>query len=258
MTRKNEIDQVTLMAFADGELSPEDAVAVVMHLADHPEDQAFVDDLMASNVAIAKAYAEPATEATPQRLEALILGEGKSKESLARKVSIFKPRGAVRLLATGTGSAGLAVAATVAAVSILPADPTGIVTGPIATGTALEIALATTRTGGGLELPGEGEFLILSTVKTQTGAYCREFEVRSTALQQTRVGLACRENDTWTVDGIVAEYQPGIPAQGAGYVPASGGQSGLVDQWLERRGATETLSIDEENRLLTNDWTPGT
>lgn len=254
--QKKEIDRMTLMAFADGELSPEDAVAVVMHLADHPEDQAYVDDLMASNVAIARSYAGPAREATPQRFEALILGDGKSSESLARKVLSFKQRRAAGLLATGIGSAGLAAAATLAVVSILPAYPTGIVTGPIAIGTALEHALATTRTGDGFELPGEGEFLILSTVKTQNGVYCREFEVRSIALQEIRVGLACREDEAWTVDGIVVEYQPGVPAQHAGYVPASGDQAGLADQWLDRRGAAEALSIDEETKLLANDWRP--
>ena len=50
------MDKARLAAFVDGELSPEDAAEVVMHLANDPVDQAYVDELMALNVIIADAY----------------------------------------------------------------------------------------------------------------------------------------------------------------------------------------------------------
>ncbi len=45
MTRSTVMDKDRLAAFVDGELTPEEAAAVVMHLARHPDDQAYVDDL---------------------------------------------------------------------------------------------------------------------------------------------------------------------------------------------------------------------
>ncbi len=48
--------QDPLAAFVDGELSPEEAAEVVMHLADHPADQTYVDDLFAANAALAEAF----------------------------------------------------------------------------------------------------------------------------------------------------------------------------------------------------------
>lgn len=61
MTRPQMMDKQHLAAFADGELSPEEAAAVVMYLADHPADQAWVDDLMAANAALAQAFSTPCT-----------------------------------------------------------------------------------------------------------------------------------------------------------------------------------------------------
>lgn len=256
MMRDKEIDRMTLMAFADGELSPEDSAAVVMYLADHPDDQAYVDDLMASNVAIVRTYSGPISQSTPERFEALILGNGNRPRASGRKIVPLKARGFGRLFATGIVSAGMAIAATLSAISILPAGPAGVLVGPLATGAALEQALTSTPTGESVALAGNGEFAVLSTVKAEDGAYCREFEVRSKEQQQVQVGLACRQNDTWSVDGIVAEFQPATSEPGAVYTPASGDQAGLVEQWLERRGAGGLLSNDEENRLLKNNWKP--
>ena len=62
------MDQARLAAFVDGELTPEDAAAVVMHLANHPADQAFVDELMALNEMIADAYDAPLHEPAPEAI----------------------------------------------------------------------------------------------------------------------------------------------------------------------------------------------
>lgn len=254
--RDKDINRMTLMAFADGELSPEDAAAVVIHLADYPEDQAYVDDLMASNVAIVRTYSEPISQAAPPRFEALILGDDSSPGALGSNIVSLKPRGVGRLFATGMVSAGLAIAATMSAISILPTGPAGVLVGPLATGAPLEQALTSTPTGTSVELAGDEEFAVLSTLRADNGAYCREFEVRSRELQHVQTGLACRQNETWSIDGIVAEFQPALPEPGATYAPASGDQAGLLEQWLERRGAADLLSSDEENRLLNNNWKP--
>ena len=61
-------DKDRLAAFGDGELSPEEAAAVVMHLADHPDDQAWVDDLIAANETLAAAFAAPLHEPVPEAI----------------------------------------------------------------------------------------------------------------------------------------------------------------------------------------------
>ena len=59
------MDQRLLNAFADGELEPEEAARVVMHLADCPEDQALVDAIMMMNVLLVRACAGPLEEPVP-------------------------------------------------------------------------------------------------------------------------------------------------------------------------------------------------
>ena len=94
-----------LAAFVDGEMTPEAAAEVVMHLADHPLDQAYVDDLMAANEALAKAFAGPMSEQVPPRILAAI--EGWQSAGLAAVPSTVIPFRRRPVMAFG----GLALAA---------------------------------------------------------------------------------------------------------------------------------------------------
>jgi len=75
MTRPTVMEKDRLAAFVDGELSPEEAAAVVIYLADHPQDQAYVDHLTAANVALSQAFAAEVDEPVPDRLRHLIMGK---------------------------------------------------------------------------------------------------------------------------------------------------------------------------------------
>ena len=134
MTRKPMIDKDRLAAFADGELSPEEAAAVVMHLADHPEDQAWVDEVMAANVALARAFSAPMAEPVPDRFRALILPEAEP----AATVVAFRPRRAMPQVWAG---AAVALAAALAVMAFLPEPEAGLRVGPVAAGSPLEAAL---------------------------------------------------------------------------------------------------------------------
>jgi anti-sigma factor RsiW len=84
------MDKDRLAAFVDGELSPEEAAAVVLHLADTPVDQAYVDDLFAANEALAQAFGAPLSEPVPEAIHAAIMGP-----SAATNVVAFRPRRAL-------------------------------------------------------------------------------------------------------------------------------------------------------------------
>ena len=72
MTLRTEMDAARLDAFVDGALSPEEAARVVLHLADCPGDQAYVDAVMETNALLAAAFSEPLHQALPERLRATI------------------------------------------------------------------------------------------------------------------------------------------------------------------------------------------
>ena len=63
-----------LESFVDGELSPEDAAAVLMHLANAPEDRAYVERLERVNQALIDLYAAPLALPVPEDLRRRILG----------------------------------------------------------------------------------------------------------------------------------------------------------------------------------------
>ena len=144
MTRET-MTRDRLAAFADGELTPEEAAAVVMHLADHPQDQAYVDEVMAANAALARAFAAPMTEPVPDAIRTAILGPAPQAEP-ARILPFRRPVAAL----AGFGLAGFAVAATIAGLALLlPQSMSGpaLVPGPLAAGTTLHQAIAAQPSG---------------------------------------------------------------------------------------------------------------
>ncbi|SEN93910.1 Putative zinc-finger [Gemmobacter aquatilis] len=246
MTRKPMIDKDRLAAFADGELSPEEAAAVVMHLADHPEDQAWVDEVMAANMALARAFAAPMAEPVPDRFQALILPDADP----AAHVVAFRPRWSMPRIWAG---AALALAAALAVMAVLPEPDAGLRVGPVAAGSALETALMAQASGAVQPLGEAGQLTILATLPA-TGGYCREFELVAPETGDIQLGLACRAGTGWAVDVLLAETAATGGETASGYLPASGNDAGAIDPWLDRRGAGMALSADEEAALIQHGW----
>lgn len=244
MTRP-PMDRQRLAAFADGELSPEEAAAVVMHLADHPEDQAWVDDLMAANAALARAFAAPLAEPVPERILAVLRPE-------SRVVAFPAAR---RRLAALAG-AGLALAATLAAAVILlqPAPPAAqIATGPVPQDSPLAQVLASAPAGSALPF-GDSALTVLATMPAN-GGFCRELELVDRQAGSLQVALACGGAEGWVVDVVLAETL-GETATADGFRPASGADVLLLDRWLDRRGAGLALTADQEAGAMAAGWAP--
>lgn len=253
MTREPVMDRSRLAAFADGELSPEEAAAVVMHLADHPEDQAYVDDLMAANELLGRAFAAPMAEPAPGPIRNAILGEHTEGQQAEATVVPFRGRRAVRL----GGSLALAASAAFVALMLpvqLPfgAAPDRLVLGPVPEGSALAQMLDTVPTGTP-EAMGEGrEIMILASLPTDDG-HCREIEVVDEPAERIDLGIACNRGAGWTVE--VTLFEP-LSATGTedGFVTASGAEVQTLGLFLDRLGAGPALSPEAEGEAIDQGW----
>lgn len=232
-----------LAAFADGELSPEEAAEVVMHLADHPGDQAYVDDLMAANAALSRAFSAPLGEPVPEPIRAAIMGESQGK------VLPFRRR-----LATLTG---LALAASVVgAVLLLPQGPfrqtvaPAFAPGPLAADSALLEAVIAQPSGQTLPVQG-AELTILASLPIRDG-HCREAELIDRGAGHLTVALICNRGEGWAVE--VALSEP-LPEDVTTIVPAGGDETEAIGLWLDRLGAGLALSPQAEAEAIAGGWT---
>ncbi len=224
-----------LAAFVDGELTPEEAAQVVLHLADHPDEQALVDEMMAANLALQRAFGAPMAEPVPPAILAT-LGMGQVVPLRRRAVPLW---GAVL-------GAGLAAAA--AFVAMLPGAAPGLVVGPVAEGSALHQVL-TARASGDAAVLGDGSTLAVLATMPASGGWCREVERLAEGL--TEVALACTEGGVWRVDVVLAE---GLSPAADGFMPASGEGAAALTPWLDRRGAGSVLTPDQERAALAAGW----
>jgi len=252
------LDRDLLAAFVDGALSPEDAAAVVMHLADHPQDQAHVDDLIAANEALAAAFAAPLHEPVPEAIRATIMGDAVAGSG-DRAVVRFRPRRPVAVLIGGA----LALAASVAAVAILMTGGPGgsvasgarlLAVGPVDQGSDLGRVLADLPTLEPVVLDGGQQIMVLATLRTADGRFCREVEIVDQAAARIDMGIACSgAGGGWTIGIAVQEVLH--QDAGDGFVTASGTGPGSLGQFLDRQGAGEVLSPEAEAQAIGSGWT---
>ena len=247
------IDRSQLAAFADGELSPEEAAAVVMHLADHPEDQAFVDEIMAANAALARAFAAPMSEPVPDAIRATILGESSSAAPLRQDTARILP---LRRRVAAFG--GLALAASVATAALfLPQSPLRpndgalrFEPGPLAAGSELTGAISAQPSGQTVAIQG-AELTFLASLP-MPGGHCREAELIDRAEATLTMALVCNRGTGWSVEVALSEPLPETDA--TGFVPASGAEAGALELWLDRLGAGLVLSPAEEAEAIAKGW----
>lgn len=244
MTAQPQMDRTRLAAFVDGELSPEEAAAVVMHLADHPADQAFVDDLFAANAALAQAFAAPLAEPVPAAMQHMITGPAPAQ------IIPLRPRARPALIAAGTA---LAASLAIALVLFRPADPLSLALGPVADGSPLAQALNTLPSGTAFSETDDRDLMILATLPTDTGP-CREVEVIDSNAAQIEMALACHDQTTgWRVEVVLKEPLPAANGQD-GFVTADGTAAQGLSPFLDQRGAGLALSPEAEAELIAKGW----
>ena len=247
MTFQTVMDPDRLAAFVDGELSPEEAAEVVMHLADHPGDQAYVDDLMAANAALSQAFDAPLHEPAPEHIRETIMGPVE-----VNKVVPFRRR------PVAMAGAGLALAATVAlAAVILPQMQEGssdnvLALGPVAQNTALDRVLGILPSGTPKTLESGKEIMIMATLPVEDG-FCREVEVIDDAADRLDFGIACHNTDGWTVEVTLSEPLSSADTED-GFVTASGAEMQSLQPFLNRLGAGTPLDAEAEADAIAQGW----
>jgi hypothetical protein len=241
------MDKDRLAAFVDGELSPEEAAKVVMHLAMHPEDQAYVDDLCAANAALAQAFSAPLHEPVPGPIRAAIMGPA------AADVVALRPR---RRLTIALGS--LALAASVAAAALLlpglpgGRQPAGIALGPLAATDPVTQVLESRASGEVVPLADGRETMVLATFGMSGGRFCREFEVVDRAAGRVDFAVGCRAGSGWTIGATIAEVND--PAAGQGFTPAGDAEVDTLTRFLERSGMQAVLDPAAETEAMARGW----
>lgn len=245
MTAETVMDKTRLAAFADGELSPEEAAEVVLHLADHPRDQAYVDNVMAANEALSQAFDAPLDDPASQAIENTILGAKQTAEIVP-----FPKRPSVWVGAAL--AAALALAVFTGPSFFTPAQPPRLAVGPISGGSSLSEALNSLPSGVPTAQGADQELLILATLPIAEG-FCREFEVIDHADARIDLGIACMTADTWVVEVTLSEPLASSGTED-GFVTASGAEMQGLLPFLDRLGAGAALAPDDEAALIARGW----
>lgn len=248
MSFETVMEKSRLAAFADGELSPEEAAEIVLHLADHPQDQAYVDALMVANETLAEAFSGPMKEPVPAAIEDTIMGKAPTAQIIP-----FRRRPAVWV---GTALAASVALAVVAVPALFAPDRTGdlLSLGPVEPGTYLAATLDSLPSGTPETDVDGREVMILATLPVE-GGYCREIEVIDPTAQRIDLGVACRQDVGWSVEVTLSEP---LSATGTadGFVAASGAEVQGLQPFLDRLGAGVALDPAGEAEAMSNGWRP--
>lgn len=243
MTDTQRPDRARLAAFVDGELSPEDAAEVVIHLADHPEDQAYVDNLFSANEYLAQGFGAVLHEPVPAHIRASIMGQPDTAAVIQ-----FRRRPAVWLAALAAALAGVAV------LILQPAPGERLAVGPVMEGRTIDTALETLASGVPQSLGSGTDLMILATLPVPDG-YCREIELIDRQADRLELGLACkRETRNWILEAVLSE--PISVLEGDGFVPAAGTEMQGLQPFLDRAGAGAALAPEAEAAAISRGWTP--
>ncbi len=231
MTRDPQISEEMLIAYLDGELDEAGMAAIDAALADDPVlvDRLETHAAMADRVRAA--YAQVIDEPLPASLAGLMES---APGKVVRLPERRKPLSGYAWW--GALAATLVVGVMLSGRELAPGSQVGA--GMVARGDlarALTVQASNNRTG---------DVAIGLTFKDQVGRYCRTFSAREMS------GLACREDQTWTVE--VAVRQPARTKtefrQAASETPAP------VLNRVDALIAGEALDADQEKAALAAGW----
>lgn len=243
------MDKERLAAFVDGELAPEEAAAVVLHLARHPGDQAYVDELYAANAALAQAFAGPLHEPVPEAIRAAILGAAPAAGS---NVVAFRPRPKLPLVFGGLALAASVALAVVALPQLWRAPAAGVALGAMAAADPLAAVLAQSPSGVPAPLADGREAMVLASYALPDGRLCREVELVDAGAGRVDYAIGCRTGAGWTVEAAIAEMTGAGPDA---VVPAGDVETEALTRFLERQGRPQPLDAGAEAAAIARGWT---
>lgn len=240
-----QISDETLMAFADGELSTEEARDIAQLVAVSPELSRRVEGFKASRDLL-RAYSAKAGIANPEQDAAL----AKLIRNAVAQTHADQPDGASAFFTDRAKTPSppanlnyrpwLQVAAAAALVLVggwwFASKSAGLDPAELR-------ALASLPSGESLEAPGIGLVTVIASYESGNGEFCREYETRNGRALTNAV--ACRSGQGWTQRiAVQSEIDP------EGFQAASGNFEAM-DNFIDRQGMGAPLSPNEEMALLT-------
>lgn len=244
MATPNPSDE-TLMAYADGQLTPDETREIERLVAADPALQRRVEMYRQSAALVKQAVAPIADEAVPDVLKVAVAGMVENAQTQSNVVA-FRPRATPE---TPRRFGQMAIAASLAAliggIAGYSLNGGGIGEFELAVGRQVPQNLATllSTVPSGAENKVDGHVVrLVSTFKLPDQALCREFEAAG-GTEGAIVAVACREGGTWTARFAVAA----APATD-GYSPASSHEA--VEAFLAAVEAGGALGGDEEKAVL--------
>ncbi len=254
-----EINDEVLMAYADGTLDDEARAAVEARLAEDPELRHLVERMRHSADLLAEAFDAPMKEAPPQALIDTILGENSNVVSLGGRrdgPGVWRQWGGLSVAASIALAVGIGIGSWILAPGAGLQGNSYLAVGPVPQDSVLHQVLETRVSGDALTLGSGGQKMVaVLTFRDAAGRPCREVEMLPADLADlpAEVGIACRGDGAWTVEGA-AEVAVELVRQGDTFMPVSGPDAKTVEAVLDSIGAGQPLSPDEEARLLGNAW----
>lgn len=250
-----------LSAFIDGELPPEEMEAVRRSVETNAALAARIAALKRADRLVAGAYRGIDDEPMPQSVLDLLAARGEAAGVDGSNVIAFAPRrlpgGRPAWAAALAASLALAVGLGLGlqlATGGAPSAGAILIAGVIEKGDPLYSALETAPSAETVSVGKGGASLTpVLTFRSEAGDYCREFMTEAGG--RSNRGLACRQNDQWTVEFAVAATPQ--PVDGASYTTASSDLNAAFDSFVDELIADQPLAPEEEQAVIEAGWKAG-
>ena len=243
------VDDETLMAYADGELDAAQRAQIAAEIEKDPALAARVEQHRALRARIGGAFAPVLDEAVPERLRAAAAGNAAAAERVRGNVVPFPTRGACASATSWRAREWFAMAASLVLGVVIswrafsPGAPVitasnGALVARGALASALDRQLASNQAG-------DAAVKIGLTFKARDGSYCRSFALSAGGTS----GLACRTGSEWHIPVTAsADAAGGDIRQAAGSIPPA------VMQAMEARIAGDALTAPDETKARDAGW----
>lgn len=242
--RDEDLQQI--MAYHDGELTPEQVAKVEQVLAESEEAKRFLAQLQRSDQFLRGGLDEVLDQPVPQHLIDAARGEPGKPRERAPVLAFPRWRWASRW-----------AYATAASVTLLAVAGTYILSGQSGGEDSRRLARALNQ---GLETTASGEIfraddpavqvMPTATFRTTEAGVCRQYVVKVDGSQS--VGLACRQEPSqWQVQ-VQQTVSSGDQSQA--YAPASGGDDEVLAAAIDALGGGQPLNSEQEMTLISNNW----
>jgi hypothetical protein len=245
-------DDEKLMAYADGELEPDERAAIEAAIAQDPALAERVRRHRRLRLRVADAFGPVIDQPVPERLVDAAKGIGPSGDSLsaprAQVLSLPSRRGRAGSRAWGLPqwaamAASLVLGVIVSWQALQPREPALVASdgGLVARGILARALQEQRASAQSMDDPVH----IGITFRTQEGGYCRSFTLRAART----AGLACRTQDEWRVEVTATADDAAGGMRQAASPPAA------VLQVIEARIAGEPLDAVGEADAQGRGWT---